>query len=445
MKKRLFLIAACVAVVLFWLFWAGSCVREEEGANVFNSSVYPAYRQALIEKIRTSPNYAAVMQAPPAPFTDQVRKLIADLQIPPDRDADGLRAAHLLFVHNMRKAVQMQKEGLSDAPSKALLTEVANWVFLGSDLRGNYEQLMQQYVGKDLNGESWTTYVATALPQLRKDSRFLHSAEDPAVDDAYLYGNLPSKMFVLDNPQKTEVVRMANPVINAPFYLAPFVDRGVQPEFMYFLSQRQAPHLYVNLMKRKGLEAYATRQLEQLDKEFTTLYVVSLDKNSDFYRQDGIYHDVHEAALFKAQFLKQMNDPKGDFFWSAKWEAAPWSQELEDLIEGVHQHYFGAKAELGRDERTDFIEIAYVRLLDRLVAKAAPATMNITCRQAMDRAPSLTVLWQASSVYHAQPKNDRQLAAQFLVPPLLIHNRPSHPSRLQRLLSAERRLGQEDL
>jgi hypothetical protein len=58
--------------------------------------------------------------------------------------------------------------------------------------------------------------------------------------------------------------------------------------------------------------------------------------------------------------------------------------------------------------------------------------MNITCKHAIDRGPSLAVLWQLKLGL----ASENEAAALLLAPPLLMHNRTGHESRLERFTSA---------
>jgi hypothetical protein len=64
-----------------------------------------------------------------------------------------------------------------------------------------------------------------------------------------------------------------------------------------------------------------------------------------------------------------------------------------------------------------------------------PETMNITCRQGIDRGPSFSALW----LYKNGVFNLDQATVHLFVPPLLFHNRAPHASRIERFVSASKR------
>jgi hypothetical protein len=103
---------------------------------------------------------------------------------------------------------------------------------------------------------------------------------------------------------------------------------------------------------------------------------------------------------------------------------------------------FKNSATLNRTERKDFIEITYLKILDVIKDKCKPSSMNITCRQGMDRGPSLMVLWMLKKGVLDDPKVAANL---LLTPPLLIRNRSSHRSRIEKLISTAKRLDHHDI
>lgn len=304
------------------------------------------------------------------------------------------RAFHEAFVANLRKDPALVRE-----------------VFMGTSLTEAYQEFLSRYIPPYQEGD-FSVYLEDSLKKLRNTSSLDGLKHNSPYDDSLMEGNLPFLQF--RHPDGTAVIRMAMPAIDGRFGAS-----GVHPEFLAFIGQNK--HLYVNLMKRHGLEVPLSRSIEALDGD--TLAVVTLDKNSPFYWQEGDYPDSADA--FKRLFLTHLKG--SDFYWSSKVKI-----DLKALLEKVHHDYFQEKPSLTQKERQDFIELAYLEILEDLTASFKPESMNITCKQAMDRAPSLAVLWQLKLGLAKQ----EEAAALLFAPPLLIHNRPTHRSRLTRFISA---------
>lgn len=294
-------------------------------------------------------------------------------------------------------------------------------MFIGVNLTKAYENFLFSQIPCYEKGDFFG-YLSHSLALLKENPRFQKS-KTTLTNDSYAEGNLPFLQFQLG---QTKVIRMGLPIVEAPYYQTFFFTPKINPEFLAFVRS-QDRYLYVNLMKRSGLEGPFSHALESLEEIEPTFAVVTLDKNSDFYWQKGDYPESSQE--FKGLFLKKMLDPKGDYYWSKHLKL-----NLKDLLEEVDIAYFDRKDKLSRPERKDFIELTYLEILDHLKETLAPSTMNITCKHAIDRAPSLAVLWQLK--HHLA--NENEVAALLLAPPLLMHNRTSHQARLDRFISAAR-------
>jgi hypothetical protein len=296
-----------------------------------------------------------------------------------------------------------------------------NRLFTGANLTSSYEQFLYQFTPRYQNGDFFQ-YLKDSLAALKADPHFKKS-KTTFTNDSFSEGNLPFLQFTL--PTGTKVLRMGLPIIEKSYLQSFFFSPALNPEFLVFVRSSQN-HLYVNLMKREGLEGPSSKSLESQEKVEPALSVVTLDKNSDFYWQKGDYPDSIED--FKRAFYQQMTNPGGHYYWSINLK----NLDLMQPMNAVHTQYFKNHQQLTVEERCDFIELTYLEILDQLVTLLNPHTMNITCKHAIDRGPSLTVLWQ----FKLGLATESQVTALLLAPPLLMHNRTSHESRLDRFTSA---------
>lgn len=386
--------------------------------QVFSTPFYSHYRSQLQAFFTSHPTYSTGQSVKDLIVTTQASTL----------DREG----HEAFVIKLRHAIKDATNTGIDQADHRLLCDLVNWIFLEADLQSSVQDFFYTFIPRP-DGDL-LDYLSAVRQALYDDHRFNSSLLYKILADSYLEGNLPYSLVKLSPPRTTKVVRMAHPLTE--FSALPWSLPKVSPEFALFL-QNNPRHLYVNLMKRKGSESRHTYVIEQLERQYPHVSVVTLDKDSPFYRQDpSCCPDSMHPAAFKKVFLEQLLDDRGNYFWSKNLDKAEWELRLVDVLDTMHDVYFPNKRVLDRQERCDMIELAYLAILDALVDALEPTSMNITCKQAMDRAPALTCLW----LFQKNALDKDALAALLLAPPMLVHNRASHAARIGRFISAARRI-----
>jgi hypothetical protein len=437
-ENFVYFVFSCALVALGVLgYFEMSQDSHDECENVFVTGVYRQYHAQRRAFLQAHPLRKKVAKASSTPFNDVIQRIITEREsatAPPEAQ----RGAHESFVSDLRF---LARERLQVTPkpgeeaSFQLLDDLVHWLFLQADLGTMMQEYLYHYIPFP---ES--PVLPSELPKLSKEIRawttFSGLQRPPKQEDGFLHGNLPSKLFALPEPYSTAIIRLAMPLSEPRWGFLSWKGPEVHPEFLLFL-RLQPSHLYVNLMKRKGIESSASKTLEKLEKEVPGLYVVTLDKNSAFYWQDpDIYPESMPVEEFKGIFLEALSADSGNFFWSNHLEKVAWRSELQKSLDGVYTTYFASKQELNRAERQDWIELTYLVIMDHLVSKWRPASMNITCKGSMDRAPSLSVLW----MWEKGVGDVKEMATWLLGPPLLLHNRGSHRRRLERFVSAAARI-----
>lgn len=307
-------------------------------------------------------------------------------------------------------------EQLRESPNPSLIKKI----FAQTDAKDLWAEFLFDLA--PWNG-SLSDYLISTQNTLHADPRFQGIGDETLVEDQFYFGNLPTWIANLNG---TNLLRMGQPMIRRNGPLKWIAKSHPSPEFLEFI-QGQKSHLYVNLMKRDGNEGLLSHSIEKLGDTIPNLIIVTLDKNSDFYHQN-----VSLKADFKTEFLNELLKEEGNYFFPKDFPR----EELIQVLLNVQERYFSGNTPVTKDERRDFIELSYIVLLDRLVEKYHPETMNITCKQGIDRAPSLIALW----LYRHKTHSDQEIAVQLLAPPLLFHNRASHLSRLKRFNSAAKRI-----
>lgn len=417
-KNMLLFILVCLVISAGFLFFP-SQEKNDEAANIFSSSIYVNYHEQLRKFISQHPLYEKVTHESSSRFNSKLRTLIKTIENPLSPELLEKRVQHQKIVTLLRELSVMKKE---DESSYALFEDLIQWLFLKVDLKKEMQDFLYQKVNPPK--ENLLSYLVDTQKVLRKIPTFDGVEEKGFTEDHFYFGNLPS---AIGKFEQTILFRLGQPVYFRSYWSFP----EISPEFRKFI-QSQNSHLYVNLMKRDGIESPFTQALEALEKDFPSLSVITLDVNSNFYWQkEENYPNTIESSSFKKSFLEELLAKNGHYYWSQHLDIKDWSKELQTILTIIHTHQFGNQSVLTRQERQAFIDLCYLMILDQLVVKWKPNSMNMTCRQGMDRGPFLSTLW----MLHKHLIADREGAALLLAPPLLIHNRPSHISRIERFVS----------
>jgi len=432
-KKAIILVAVVMMTLGLWQFRKPYDKPIQEGDNIFSSEIYTHYHRQLNNFIVNHPLYTSVKDSPRTAFNSEIKKLIEEIEKPSGTPQEQ-RQFHEAFVHRLRVLANMSLINKIDSNEKnslKLFEDIIHWLYLGADLQVAMQSFLFSHVSPP--SKNLLEYFIETQQNLYVNSKFC-GVEELVGEDQFLLGNLPSALSIQKGSIKTQLIRFGQPLINNSKMLWWCNSPILSPEFKVFLNLHST-HLYVNLMKRQGVEGPLSMGLETLENEFPHLYVITLDKNSSFYKQDEeMYPEVMESLSFQNIFLDHLLKKNGNYFWSNHIDKSTWKQELQQIILTIHESTFRGKETLNKTERQDFIELVYLMILDKLVERWHPASMNITCRQGMDRGPSLSTLWLLQN----QQLSDREAAAFLLTPSLLIHNRPIHAPRIKRLISAAR-------
>ncbi len=431
MKKLATMIVLCTAMIAGWLTFK-IFPPIEEGKNVFDSPIYSHYRFKLKQWVANHPAYETVKILPLTVYQKKVKALLDEIDKQPGTPQEQ-RASHEALIKKIRElSVLSQNLNQEEQEHRKFFEEMIHWLFLEVDLKPQMQDFLYRYVNPPK--EDVLIYLQEIQKRLHARQQFNGIKQQAFYEDQFLQGNLPSFVALLNN--QTKLIRLGQPVCQNFRLLWWCLSPQISPEFLLFLN-KHPHHFYVNLMKRKGVEGPLTHALETLENKNDHFYVITLDKNSSFYWQrNPEYPEEIESKDFKQIFLDNMCSSKGNYFWSKYLDASIWKEELKKMIHQVHASIFHHQEHLNRKERQDFIEITYLLILDHLVDKWNPPSMNITCRQGMDRGPSLMVLW----LLHKRLLGKEDIAAVLLASPLIIHNRSSYASRIERLTSAAKRL-----
>lgn len=393
----------------FYVSTKPSEVEIHECDNIFSSGVY-------------------------AHFCGELRKVLKEndlLTLAPQKCS---REEHERFVVALRNLL-LENEKKSEAD------QITQWLY--SDL--SLTKPMYNYLAEKgflPNSDDLLTDIKNTNLKIHADGRFKNLFGLPKIDDPFLHGNLPSFLFAMES---CKVIRLPNPAKDLTFFERFFLpsEKGVEEEFRRHienLANLNKKHLYVNLMKRKGIEWPKTKLLEEFEAFSPGLVLITLDKDSNFYLQNS--GEEQSLKEFKKVFLKELFQPKGNYYWSKKLDHLEWKEKCRIFIDETAQRYFSGKLLLTQNERRDFIELTYLKIIRELQKQFRPEIMNISCKQSMDRGPSLYTLLYADYQLEKEVSLSEireNIITWLFAPPLLVHNRPSHHSRIERFVSALRR------
>lgn len=208
--------------------------------------------------------------------------------------------------------------------------------------------------------------------------------EVPQPFDPLQQGNLPGVVYTLSDG--TRCIRLPAPIVQESIDKAEINDafKG----FLRSYKKSGKMHLYINLQAKKSWrESARCTALEHLQQHADlkdAIVVVTLDKESDFYRQTGDFKGLNSAKAFLNTFKHQLGSEKSGFYFPEKvWKSLN-QGFIETTLHQVHQMFFGGKNVLTQEQRRSFIEIFYLLLEPKLIEIISPNSFSLSCKDAID-------------------------------------------------------------
>ena len=429
---------------LFTVPEATSIEKRPEFVNVFNSGIYSSYlnqrdaylatQEKALEQMAQEPEFAELHDL--LTFKGERGAVYQTKVMMALRDAVG----------NKEKASPSTKEFLDnytvwlfgtpkiDAPVSR---------FLDKALPIDFNQVSQE----DPKGAYMAIHqVVETIPEFIEDKK---TGRTLPPEDNLLHGDLPSHLF---NWGRTEVIRTSNIAHDLTVdSKGKTITATMNPEFYHYietLASRGEQHLYVNILSRKNHEKGKTIEIEALEddpKVAPGIIVIGLDKERSypFYYQDPPFAAIDDAQEFKRLFLERLIQPNGHYYWSKHLNQEEWAGTLSSLIDEVHQEYFHNDDKLDLASRKDFIDLTYVKIVEAVKNRFNPKRLNITCKQAVDRGPTLyglVYLYEQSKHGPIQSHDVKKAAQLIFGPALAFQNRATHVYRIDRFQTAANRL-----
>jgi hypothetical protein len=199
-----------------------------------------------------------------------------------------------------------------------------------------------------------------------------------------------------------------------------------------------------HMLKGDNMRSFAIHELQE---EFGDAFVfVSLAQDSSFYHQkEGPW--MYETSIafqeFAQEFFNQFENLKGlsgIYLPEILKTDLAFMQKAKDLMSEVHKALFEAKPNLSKQERKDFIEIYYAFFELMLIKTLNISSMNIACKDAIDRAgKSNALLFKLLSLVNGdrdESVKEKSFVAITHGPAFLVKKQAILEHRRERLVSA---------
>ncbi|NGX62766.1 MAG: hypothetical protein KR126chlam6_00166 [Candidatus Anoxychlamydiales bacterium] len=257
--------------------------------------------------------------------------------------------------------------------------------------------------------------------------------------DPLMQDNRALKLYEIKHKQnELQVIRCPSPTKQHIITHAEVVE-----EFKAFIRslKKDQKYLFINLQdKNSYTDGARCKAIERMQKRADfkdNIVVISLDKNSDFYHQVGIYLHINEAKDFKKTFKQQLFSKESSFSLVLSDKL---NQFIDKAFESIHKHFFVNKNIFTRKNRLDFIEIFYNLLTLKLIELNNPQVMSFTCKDGIDSgalsACSFYAFLKMITNENLTKENEDYIRWLLYSSAILVRERSINPTGLTRVISA---------
>ncbi len=278
-------------------------------------------------------------------------------------------------------------------------------------------------------------FIVTSSPlfHLERDLRKFNETITKVVFDPHRY-NHPSLLYHLTLFRNGEIHRIKMVRMGCPTKESWFQSPQIIEEFKGLLKAlkfENKNHLYVNKQRtwsKEGLRSSAIKDLQKTNDHF---FCLCLPSDGAFYYQQNVYDVVEKATHFKDIFFNMLigKRAKGYYHIPVVWlKDFMFVEKIRETLNQVHHLYFNAKEDLSSLEKRFFIEHCYTHLIILCLKYFEIHSVNITCRDGIDRAgcEQAKLLYYFHISLGIENEIESKKERQFLVhiPPYLAKNRP---------------------
>lgn len=210
--------------------------------------------------------------------------------------------------------------------------------------------------------------------------------------DPILHKNLPNRLFSIhDNwgevynihlPSPTKQESIDNVTVNEEFKEC---LRALHSDEKHHSDEH---HLIINFQDRTSwreqARANALEELQLHDDFIHRLTVVSLPKDTEFYHQTSVYSHDNHVDRFLVQFLNQIRDETGGFYFPEEIQKDFSTKDIKSLLRSIHKVFFGKKNVLSTERRQNFIEIFYLFMQLKVIDINKPSSFSLVCKDGID-------------------------------------------------------------
>lgn len=265
--------------------------------------------------------------------------------------------------------------------------------------------------------------------------------------DPLWQGNIPSQLFTIFNND----IKVINCRIPCPVHQEAVNKLVVTDEFKAFIHSMKDNavhdhHLIINFQDRTSWREHArSKAMEDLQNvpEFAhNLTVITLAKDTDFYRQNDSYGLDNHAAVFIEAFLDHLQDQSSGYFFPESIREQLFPQFMHQIVDAVHRVFFNDKNVLTRDQRQDFIELVYLFIELKIIEIVKPYSMSLMCKDGIDVSACANGLmycfFKLLNQEEAREIDQETLNTILYAPALLQRERIIIPERFNRMVNAIR-------
>lgn len=196
-------------------------------------------------------------------------------------------------------------------------------------------------------------------------------------------GNFPGLLYTITGEDlHLSLLKVPSPTVQE--YVS---SAHILPEFSSFLRTLKKgdlprKHLLINLQDKTSWKELARAEALEKLSSGEELIVITLANSGEFYHQIGEFSDLKDASSFLKTFENQLENQKSSGYFFDKSQEK--NLKFKELLNSIHQHCFGKKAVLNREERLLFIDLFYLDLSWHLIEIYHPDSLSFTCKDAVD-------------------------------------------------------------
>lgn len=432
--------------------------------HVFTSGTYDLYfeqlQQFIVDELAEHPILQSSSDISNTTFQQAGLQLIRWIENGPSLNTvEAKRAFHKNLITKVRTAIELkEKDPHNDVLTSSLSAFVDNlcvWMYTQPKLMKAMGKFMEnnfpREYGQHANPFQWIDHLQTLFDSINNDPRF-NSTVEYAFHTTHSEGDIPSHLFsIFAGDHEVRVIRTPNTTFDYQG-MSGEINAAVMPEFLNYLSalsKQGKNHLYINFMARQSSDKRKTDILEALESnpQFgQSIAVISLARNSDFYEQRKSYSNLDDVKTFKEVFIQELfaDSAKSNYHWSNKLELSDWKENVRMILDNVHTQYFFNQERLTIEERMQFIDVAYIQIIEHIIALLQPDVVNLSCAITIDRGPTAYTLLYIDLLLKQKQTIDAEdlKTIETLVygPGALIRNRKIDPVHNRHFINAARRL-----